>query len=124
MLVGRALGSWTASHLNRRIASTAITAALGADTQNRLDFDHKVWKGGLNVVSVPSEAEEEMLDLACKQASETAARMVRQGVPAMVGDSRFMERLVPLVTFKELMHCGYFENEVVLDEIARLLRQP
>tara|TARA_R110000787_G_scaffold241259_1_gene347449 strand:+ start:8938 stop:10425 length:1488 start_codon:yes stop_codon:yes gene_type:complete len=124
VLVGTLLGTWTASNLNRRIATTVSTAALGADTQNRLDFDHKVWKSGLNIVSVPPEAEEEMLDRACKQASETACKMVRQGVPAMVGDSRFMERLVPLVTFKELMHCGYFENEVVLDEIARLLRQP
>ena len=122
--MGTLLGTWTASNLNRRIATTVSTAALGADTQNRLDFDHKVWKSGLNIVSVPPEAEEEMLDRACKQASETACKMVRQGVPAMVGDSRFMERLVPLVTFKELMHCGYFENEVVLDEIARLLRQP
>ncbi|MEO1407229.1 MAG: hypothetical protein AAFV54_12185, partial [Pseudomonadota bacterium] len=119
--LGGRLGRWTSNSLNRRITSTAVAAALGDDTDDQLVFDEQLLKDGLEIVRLPLEVEEEMLERACEEASVTAAKLVREGLAHRIGDKDFISDASQLITFKELMHCGYFDNEAVLDEIVALL---
>ncbi|MEM8636457.1 MAG: hypothetical protein AAGF33_15930, partial [Pseudomonadota bacterium] len=87
---------------------------------DQLVFDEQLLKDGLEIVRLPLEVEEEMLERACEEASVTAAKLVREGLAHRIGDKDFISDASQLITFKELMHCGYFDNEAVLDEIVAL----
>jgi|GEM_PF-6000817 len=120
-IASRVFGSVMANRLNSTVRKLGLSFAFGSDTPDAVVYDEKAISESLVSLKLSDKAQVEMIELASERAADTARQNVRSGNIIAALDGKSVDAF-SWVTFKELVHCGYFLNAEVAQLVSSELK--